>query len=164
MIVKTWKYGSRLLQTSTTTTLNIDTNLFLSTKHCRPATWTVMYLPVFILFPVMLTFVPPDLGPFFGLKSRGSGSWKWMKIFLFLKHYHLIKTGNKKTLDFWRKALSNVTDPVKYVFKKHRSSQLDQAGLKLNQSLKVVPFTAPSKSLLHTCIYLFIPIFIYLYL
>ena len=53
-----------------------------------------------------------------------------------------------------------MTDPVKYVLNKHKSSQLGQAGLKLNQSLKVVSFTAPSKCLLHTYIYLFIPIFI----
>ena len=55
-------------------------------------------------------------------------------------------------------------DPVKYVLNKHKSSQLGQAGLELNQSLKVVSFTAPSKSLLHTYIYLFKPIFIHLYL
>ena len=84
--------------------------------------------------------------------------------FPFLKTLSSDKDKKQKLQDFQRKTISNVTDPVKYVLNKHKSRQLGQAGLKLNQSLKLVSFTAPSKSLLHNYIYLFVPKFLYLYL
>lgn len=53
-----------------------ETYLSLSTTHLRPATVAVMCLPVFIFRPVIFTVVPPDLGPFLGLKSIGSGIYR----------------------------------------------------------------------------------------
>lgn len=51
------------------------TNLGSMTHFC-PATRTECFAPTFRFFPVITNLVPPDKGPYFGVKSWTSGDCK----------------------------------------------------------------------------------------